>query len=64
MKRTFQVLGVLTAILLSYALYQALIVAPSEQTMGDVHRIFLPPRSFGVDSPCSSSSIWWLRFFA
>ena len=40
MKRAFSLLGVLTAILLSYALYQALIVAPTEQTMGDVQRIF------------------------
>ena len=40
MKRAFSLLGVLTAILLSYSLYQALIVAPTEQTMGDVQRIF------------------------
>ena len=40
MKRAFSLLGVLTAILLSYALYHALIVAPTEQTMGDVQRIF------------------------
>ena len=40
MKRAFLILGVLTAILLSYALYQALIVAPTEQTTGDVQRIF------------------------
>ena len=40
MKRAFPILGVLTAILLSYALYKALIVAPIEQTMGDVQRIF------------------------
>ena len=40
MKRAFSLLGVLTAILLSYALYQALIVAPTEQTMGDVQPIF------------------------
>jgi heme exporter protein C len=40
MNRVFPILGVLTAILLSYALYQALEVAPTEQTMGDVQRIF------------------------
>ena len=40
MKRAFPILGVLTAILLNYALYQALIVAPTEQTTGDVQRIF------------------------
>ena len=40
MKRAFLILGVLTAILLNYALYQALIVAPTEQATGDVQRIF------------------------
>ncbi len=40
MKKVFPILGVLTAILLSYALYQGLVVAPTEQTMGDVQRIF------------------------
>ena len=40
MKRIFPLLGVLTAVLLSYALYLALVVAPTEQTMGDVQRIF------------------------
>jgi heme exporter protein C len=40
MKLAFPILGVLTAILLSYALYMALVVAPTEQTMGDVQRIF------------------------
>src|SRR5205814_10301175 len=40
MKTAFPILGILTAALLSYALYQALVVAPTEQTMGDVQRIF------------------------
>ena len=40
MKRIFPVFGVLTAFLLSYGLYQALVVAPTEQTMGNVQRIF------------------------
>src|SRR6201993_4363002 len=40
MSRIFPILGVLTAGLLTYALYQALVVAPTEQTMGDVQRIF------------------------
>jgi heme exporter protein C len=40
MNRAFPILGVLTAILLSYALYTALVGAPTEQTMGDVQRIF------------------------
>ena len=40
MKRIFPILSVLTAILLAYALYEALVVAPTERTMGDVQRIF------------------------
>jgi heme exporter protein C len=40
MRRAFPILGVLTAVLLSYGLYEALIGAPTEQTMGDVQRIF------------------------
>src|ERR1700682_3584933 len=40
MKRLFPILAVLTALLLVYALYQALVVAPTERTMGDVQRIF------------------------
>ena len=40
MKRLFPILSLLTGVLLSYALYQALEVAPTEQTMGEVQRIF------------------------
>jgi heme exporter protein C len=40
MKRAFPILAVLTAALLSYALYEALVAAPTEQTMGNVQRIF------------------------
>jgi heme exporter protein C len=40
MKRLFSLLSVLTAILLAYGLYQALVAAPTERTMGDVQRIF------------------------
>src|SRR5438105_14280751 len=40
MKRAFPILGVLTAVLLCYGLYEALVAAPTEQTMGDVQRIF------------------------
>ena len=40
MKKAFPIFAVLTAVLLSYALYQALEVAPTERTMGDVQRIF------------------------
>ena len=40
MKRLFPILAVLTALMLVYAVYQALVVAPTERTMGDVQRIF------------------------
>jgi heme exporter protein C len=40
LKKAFPILGVLTAILLAYAFDQALWVAPTEQTMGSVQRIF------------------------
>lgn len=40
MKRGFSILAIVTALLLSFALYQALVVAPTERTMGDVQRIF------------------------
>ena|ERR1700674_4712464 len=39
MKRAFPILAVLTAGLLSYALYEALVVAPTDQLQGDVYRI-------------------------
>ena len=40
MKRAFPILVVLTALLLAYAFYEAIWVAPMERTMGDVQRIF------------------------
>jgi len=40
MKRGFTILAIVTAILLSLGLYEALIGAPTERTMGDVQRIF------------------------
>ena len=40
MKRAFPILAVLTAALLGYGFYQAMWVAPTEQTMGEVQRIF------------------------
>ena len=40
MKRGFSILAIVTALLLSFALYEALVGAPTERTMGDVQRIF------------------------
>jgi heme exporter protein C len=40
MKYVFIIFALITAALLGYGLYQALVVAPTERTMGDVQRIF------------------------
>lgn len=40
MKRGFSILAIVTALLLSFAFYEALVAAPTERTMGDVQRIF------------------------
>ena len=40
MKRSFTFFALLTLGLLCYALYQGMVVAPTEATMGDVQRIF------------------------
>src|SRR6202023_942529 len=60
MKRAFPILGVLTAILLSYALYLALVGAPTEQTMGDVQRIFY----YHVPSAWTAFTLFLLNFVA
>src|SRR6202162_3108617 len=60
MKKAFPILGVLTAILLSYALYEALIAAPTEQTMGDVQRIFY----YHVPSAWTAFILFFVNFGA
>src|ERR1700756_2494172 len=60
MNRAFPILGILTAILLSYALYQALVVAPTEQTMGDVQRIFY----YHVPSAWTAFALFFVNFGA
>jgi heme exporter protein C len=59
-KRAFPILGILTAIVLSYALYQALEVAPTEQTMGDVQRIFY----YHVPSAWTAFILFTINFVA
>ena len=65
MKSAFPILALITLALLSYGLYQALIVAPREMTMGDAQRIFY----YHVPSAWTSflcffgnlaASIWYL----
>jgi heme exporter protein C len=58
MKRLFPILAVLTAVLLSFALYEALVVAPTEQTMGNVQRIFY----YHVPSAWTAFLLFFLNF--
>src|SRR3984893_4802755 len=60
MKRAFPILGVLPAVLLSYALYEALVPAPTEQTMGDVQRIFY----YHVPSAWTAFVLFFVNFGA
>ena len=60
MKRAFPILGVLTAVLLSYALYEALVAAPTERTMGDVQRIFY----YHVSSAWTAFLLFFVNFVA
>jgi heme exporter protein C len=60
MKKAFPILGLLTALLLIYALYQALVVAPTEQTMGDVQRIFY----YHVPSAWTAFLLFFINFGA
>ena len=49
MKRGFPILAIVTALLLSYALYEALIGAPTERTHGRRAAHLLLSRALGVD---------------
>jgi heme exporter protein C len=60
MKRLFPIFGLLTGVLLSYALYLALEVAPTEQTMGDVQRIFY----YHVPSAWTAFLLFFINFAA
>ena len=58
MRKAFPILGILTAIFLSYALYLAMVVAPREQTMGDVQRIFY----YHVPSAWTAFLLFFINF--
>lgn len=60
MRRAFPILALLTAVLLCYGLYQALIVAPTEQTMGNVQRIFY----YHVPSAWTAGVLFFVNFLA
>lgn len=60
MKRGFTILAVVTGLLLSFALYEALIAAPTEKTMGDVQRIFY----YHVPSAWTAFLLFLINFVA
>jgi heme exporter protein C len=60
MKRAFPLLAVVAAVFLSYALYQALVAAPTEQTMGNVQRIFY----YHVSSAWTAFLLFTINFVA
>jgi heme exporter protein C len=60
MKRAFPILAVLTVALLGFATYEGLFVAPREQTMGDVQRIFY----YHVPSAWTAFLLFFLNFIA
>jgi heme exporter protein C len=60
MKRAFPILAVITAALLAYALYQALVVAPTDAQQGDVYRIIY----YHVPSAWTAFLLFFINFVA
>jgi heme exporter protein C len=60
MKRTFPILALLSLAFLGFATYQALRVAPTEQTMGEVQRIFY----YHVPSAWTAFLLFFINFIA
>lgn len=60
MKHGFTILALVTAVLLSFALYTALVIAPVEQTMGNVYRIFY----YHVPSAIVAFGLFFINFGA
>jgi heme exporter protein C len=60
MKRVFPILAVLTAILLAYAFYQAMWVAPTDALQGDVYRIIY----YHVPSAWTAFLLFFINFIA
>jgi len=60
MKRLFPILSVITAGLLAYALYQALVVAPTDALQGDVYRIIY----YHVPSAWTAFLLFLINFVA
>src|ERR1700676_2296171 len=60
MKRAFPILALLSLSFLGFATYEALFVAPTEQTMGDVQRIFY----YHVPSAWTAFTLFLINFVA
>ncbi|HTR67653.1 MAG TPA: cytochrome c biogenesis protein [Terriglobales bacterium] len=60
MKRFFPILAILTAGLLSYGLYEALVVAPTDQMQGEVYRIIY----YHVPSAWTAFLLFLINFVA
>lgn len=60
MKRLFPILSILTAGLLAYALYEALVVAPTDALQGDVYRIIY----YHVPSAWTAFLLFFVNFVA
>jgi heme exporter protein C len=60
LKRGFTILAIATAFLLSFAFYAAMRIAPTEQTMGDVQRIFY----YHVPSAWTAFLLFLINFLA
>jgi heme exporter protein C len=60
MKKLFPILSILTAVLLAYALYQALAVAPTDALQGDVYRIIY----YHVPSAWTAFLLFFINFVA
>src|ERR1022692_2355132 len=60
MKRLVPILSVLTAVLLAYALYQALVVAPADAQQGGVYRIIY----YHVPSAWTAFLLFFINFIA
>ncbi len=60
MKRAFPILVFLVVAFLGYAAYQALVIAPTEQTMGNVQRIFY----YHVPSAWTAFLLFSINFIA
>jgi ABC-type transport system involved in cytochrome c biogenesis permease subunit len=60
MKWLFPILSILTAALLAYALYQALVIAPTDALQGDVYRIIY----YHVPSAWTAFLLFFINFIA